>query len=75
MLDATAQANNRNAYDLAFAKYRECMDSVLGEDGSAGYFKPPDLRALHESAVQKSWKIFKSVASMGSPKAIEELGT
>ena len=74
MLDATAQANNRNAYDLAFAKYRECMDSVLGEDGSAGYFKPPDLRAFHESAVQKSWKIFKSVASMGSPKAIEELG-
>lgn len=74
MLDATAQANNRNAYDLAFAKYRECMDSVLGENSSVGYFRPSDLRAFHDNAVQKSWKIFKGVANMGSPKAIEELG-
>ena len=74
MLDATAQANNRNAYDLAFAKYRECMDSVLGENGSIGYFRPSDLRAFHDTAVQKSWRIFKGVANMGSSKAIEALG-
>jgi len=74
MLDATAHANNRNAYDLAFTKYRECMGTVLGEDGSTGYFPPTELRTAHEGAVQKAWKIFKSVANMGSPQAIEKLG-
>jgi hypothetical protein len=32
MLEATADANNRNAYDLALAHYRTTMDRVAGPE-------------------------------------------
>lgn len=72
MLDATADANNRNAYDLAFTKYKECLDAELVD--KAGYLSQSDLRELHEDAVQNAWRLFKSIANMGSRKAIEKLG-
>ena len=71
MLDATAEANNRNAYDLAFAKYKESMDESVETNG---YLSPANLRNIHEDSVQRSWRVFKSIANMGSRKAIEKQG-
>lgn len=73
MLDATADANNRNAYDIAFAKYNERVDRELSD--KAGYLNQAHLRALHEDAVREAWHLFKSIANMGRRKAIEKLGT
>jgi hypothetical protein len=41
MLEATADANNRNAYDLALAKYRTAMDRVAGPE--APFLKESEL--------------------------------
>jgi hypothetical protein len=32
MLEATADANNRNAYDLAIEEYKKIMNSVAGNN-------------------------------------------
>lgn len=32
MLQATAEANNRNAYSLAINHYKKCMELVAGND-------------------------------------------
>ena len=32
MLEATSEANNRNAYDLAILEYRTAMDKVAGPE-------------------------------------------
>lgn len=35
MLDATAEANNRNAYDLSLDAYKKGMDAIAGPDQGA----------------------------------------
>ena len=51
MLDATAEASNRNAQDLALKIYKEAMDTVL-KDGSGGrgmFMKEITLRGHHDT--------------------------
>ena len=35
MLEATADANNRNAYDMAIKSYKSAMDAVAGKKCTA----------------------------------------
>ena len=51
-------------------------NNTLSRGGAAGatYLSPPDLRALHDEAVMSAWNLFKGIANMGSPQAIETLG-
>jgi hypothetical protein len=44
ILDATAEANNRNAYDLAVSKYTELMGPVTGKGANESFVRENDLR-------------------------------
>ena len=44
ILDATAEANNRNAYDLAISKYTELMGPVTGKGANESFVRENDLR-------------------------------
>jgi atlastin len=71
MLDATADANNRNAYDLAFTRYKTVMSTEINAQG--GYIEAPIFQQCHEKAVQESWSKFTEIANMGSYSAIEKM--
>jgi hypothetical protein len=82
MLEATAEANNRNALDLALASYKGVMNAALGLSGpgttvstsfSAPFYKEAALYERHNEAVQAACKIFDSVATMGAESAIEKI--
>lgn len=45
MLEATSEANNRNAYDLAIAEYRTTMDRVAGPE--APFTKESQLNVIY----------------------------
>lgn len=63
MLDATAAANNRNAYDLAISSYRQKMDKMAGPNSD--FVKEALLLGVHVSAKESSLQIFDSIANMG----------
>ena len=44
MLEATAEANNRNAYDLAISEYRTTMDKIAGP--AANFIKESELNVI-----------------------------
>jgi atlastin len=69
ILEATAEANNRNAYDLAIGKYKARMTTVLDTNG---YVPIPEFHAYHDAACVQAWEVFKEVANMGSITAIED---
>ena len=83
MLEATAEANNRNALDLALASYKGVMNAALGLSGpgttvstsfsSSPFYKETALYERHNEAVQAACKIFDSVATMGAESAIEKI--
>ncbi len=68
MLDATAEANNRNAYDMALAHYKASMDLVVGEGKS--FVKELELTLKSDQYYKTSLAIFDEVATMGSPSVI-----
>lgn len=71
MLEATATANNQNAVNLAFNKYRDYMDRISGPKCSS-YIRPAELEDDHRSLLMKALHEFDSVATFGSKKSIEE---
>lgn len=75
MLEATAEANNRNAYDLAIKSYLDAMVALLGgKDNSdaSTYVKETDFHQKHESFLQEALKQFDEIATMGSDDLIEQ---
>lgn len=73
MLDATAEANNRNAYDLALQHYKVNMELLAGTDK---YFvKEQELFEKHQLYHQKAEAIFDEIATMGSPTVIQKYRT
>jgi atlastin len=69
MLEATSEANNRNAYDLSIASYRASMDKVAGPDAS--FVKENELLATHRSAKDAAISQFNSIANMGAQSTID----
>ena len=69
MLEATAEANNRNAYDLALAAYKQAMLTLLGP--SEAYMKESLALPQHQKALDSALELFGSIANMGSVRAIE----
>ena len=66
MLDATTEASNRNAQDLALNMYKSRMASVLTGTGSrVPFLKETMLHAHHESAFAAAMLEFQSIATMG----------
>ena len=72
MLDATAEASNRNAQDLALKIYKQAMDTVLkeGPGGRGMFMKEITLRGHHETAEAAALAEFASVATLGSDISI-----
>ena len=76
MLEATAEANNRNAYDLAMKAYLDSMATLLGGknkgDESVVYVKEMQFQQNHESFLQESLRVFDEIATMGSDDLIAQ---
>lgn len=70
MLDATAEANNRNAYDMALAHYKANMELLCGE-GKA-FVKELDLTTKSDQYYKTALEIFDEIATMGSPSVIQK---
>jgi len=47
ILEATAEANNRNAYDLAVNKYTEVMGPITGKGANETFLREAELRVSH----------------------------
>jgi atlastin len=71
MLDATAEANNRNAFDLALQHYKQALEQVAGKDKP--FVKETELRQLHERVYQEALDIFDIRATMGANDVIEKM--
>ncbi len=71
MLDATAEANNRNAYDLSLAHYKSHMEKLAGADKP--FVKEPELQASHDALLAGALLQFDEIATMGSPATIAKM--
>jgi hypothetical protein len=72
MLDATAEASNRNARDLALKLYKDQMEAVMkgGPAGRGMFMKEAMLRAQHEAAEAACLGEFTAIATLGSDSSI-----
>mmetsp|Transcript_18772 Transcript_18772/g.31630 ORF Transcript_18772/g.31630 Transcript_18772/m.31630 type:complete len:385 (+) Transcript_18772:1441-2595(+) len=68
MLDATAEANNRNAYDLALKEYKQGMDQLVGTEKP--YVKEVDLQQVHDALYIAAFTQFDEMATMGAANVI-----
>jgi atlastin len=68
MLEATAQANNRNAVDLSLAQYRRQMGKLGSREG--GFVKETVLVSAHDKARTDSFENFEAIATMGAEAGI-----
>ena len=73
MLDATAEANNRNAFDLALDEYKRGMEQLVGE-GKA-YCKEDDLQQRHDTQYIAAFQLFDDMATMGAATVIDRVRT
>eukprot|EP01038_Epipyxis_sp_PR26KG_P007123 gene7123-9720_t len=71
MLDATAEANNRNAYDLSLANYKSSMDTFAGPNKS--YTKDNLLQTHHDEIFKTAMAIFTEIATMGADSTIQRM--
>jgi hypothetical protein len=69
MLEATSEANNRNAYDLAIKHYKDVMNSLTKE----AYVKDEELSLSHEKLYSEAIAIFSEIATMGSDLHINDM--
>lgn len=64
MLEATAEANNKSALQLALSLYQNQLDPLAGPSATT-FVKPEELEAVHNKALQESLNKFDEVANMG----------
>jgi hypothetical protein len=69
MLEATSEANNRNAYDLAIKHYKDAMNTLTKES----YVKEEELSLSQDGFYQESIDIFSEIATMGSDLHINDM--
>ncbi|KAJ1462982.1 guanylate-binding protein [Pelagophyceae sp. CCMP2097] len=70
MLEATADANNRNALHKATECFTEIMDAACGSAAAEGYLTFGELRAKLEEANAAALEIFHATATMGRKSAV-----
>src|SRR3546814_4458774 len=64
MLEATAEANNKSAVQLALALYNGQLDPLAGPS-STTFLKQEELEVVHHKAIQEAFAKFDEVANMG----------
>jgi len=72
MLEATAEANNRNARAKALEAYCAALDMKCGAGPGAAYLEPKDFRKVEARARADALCAFDSMAAMGRKQAIAE---
>jgi len=70
MLEATAEANNRSAYDLALKSYKDSMNDLVGEDRS--YVNEIAVHDHNKEFLEKAIQIFNEIANMGPDDKINQ---
>lgn len=68
MLEATSEANNRNAFDIAKGHYTKTMDLIAGVNCS--FIKEHILMEHHAKALEESFGHFDEIATMGPDATI-----
>lgn len=71
VLQATAEANTRNASSLAMKRYTELMDAEMGPHITR-YLNPLDAKEHHVACSTGSLGMFDQMANMGLPSNIAE---
>ena len=71
LLDATAEANNRNAVDQALDHYKAVLLAEVGDD-SKGYQPEEALQQIHTQTETEALAKFDEMASLGAESAILE---
>lgn len=70
MLEATAEANNRGALELALEGYTKSMGTVIGNDSP--FVQEAALLAAHNLASMSSLALFDEVATIGTDSSIAD---
>jgi len=71
MLEATANANNTNAFEISTKMYKETMNDMAGIS-CTHYIQPPDLTQSHRDLVTKCEAHFDTMANFGSLAGIRK---
>jgi len=71
MLEATANANNSNATNLAMRKYKEEMDNLAGAR-CVDYLNPEELEQSHRNLFEDCVGMFESIACFGNIATIQD---
>jgi atlastin len=69
MLEATAEANNRNSHYLAMDLYKTSMRELVKENDNT-YVKDKELNGHHSAAHKKANGLFDEMATIGSTHSI-----
>ena len=72
MLEATAEANNRNARAKALESYCAAMDAKVGTGPDVRYLEAKELRLACRAARDDALLAFDTMATMGRKSAIDE---
>eukprot|EP00629_Pelagomonadales_sp_RCC1024_P017123 CAMPEP_0119264842 /NCGR_PEP_ID=MMETSP1329-20130426/3827_1 /TAXON_ID=114041 /ORGANISM="Genus nov. species nov., Strain RCC1024" /LENGTH=572 /DNA_ID=CAMNT_0007264635 /DNA_START=233 /DNA_END=1948 /DNA_ORIENTATION=- len=72
MLEATAEANNRNARAKALESYCAAMDARVGAGPDVRYLEAKELRQACRAARDDALLAFDTMATMGRKSAIDE---
>lgn len=73
MLEATSEASNRNAQDLALVIYKTHMSMILdSQGGRVPFIKEAVLEAHHNRSLDAALAEFSSIATMGLERQIED---
>lgn len=71
LLDATAEANNRNALEQALDEYKVVLTEIVGNN-ARGFQPEADLLSLHTITEKNALCKFDELASLGSESSILE---
>lgn len=74
MLEATAEANNRNSHYLASELYKTSMREVVKENDNT-FVKDKDLNDHHTVSHKKAYALFDEMATIGSTHSIASYRT
>ena len=71
LLDATAEANNRNALQQALDSYKAVLSAIVS-DNSKGFQPEAELLNIHTATEKDVLCTFDELASLGSESSIQE---
>ena len=71
MLEATAEANNRNARAKALEAYCAALDEKCGAAKDAAYLEPKEFKATERAARNDAILAFDTMATMGRKAAVD----